>query len=165
MTEPAEPQGNLPPETWDFVERFALLLERDGIPRIAGRVLGYLLVCEPSQQTARDLRDALGASKGSISTMTRLLVRVGMIQEVPLPGQRTTAFQFPAEGVDRLFQDAVQSIHLLRETLESGLGLVEQQDPAGRWRLEELAGLYRFLDAELPVLLARYRAGAVKDGG
>ncbi len=146
------------------MEGIALLLERNGLPRIAGRIVAYLLVCQPECQTARDLRHALGASRASVSTMTRLLVRIGMIEEVPLPGQRTTAFRFPPDRVDRLFMDAVEQIHQLREVLEGGLPLVEQQPAPARSRLVELVRLYRFLDAEVPVLLSRFRTEAGRTG-
>ena len=49
-----------------YAEEWGLLFERWGLPRTAGRIWGWLHVCEPPQQTAAQLVDALGVSKGSI---------------------------------------------------------------------------------------------------
>jgi DNA-binding transcriptional regulator GbsR (MarR family) len=57
-----------------YVEDFGLLLERFGLPRMVGRVLGVLLVSEAPEHSAEDLAGVLQASRGSISSATRTLV-------------------------------------------------------------------------------------------
>lgn len=49
---------------------------------MVGRALGWLLVCEPPEQSAAELAETLQASKGSISTATRVLLRLGFIERV-----------------------------------------------------------------------------------
>ena len=71
-----------------FTEDFGLFFEHLGVPRMAGRILAWLLICDPPEQTMQDLVDALGASKSSISTMTRLLMNFGLIERLSLPGER-----------------------------------------------------------------------------
>ena len=39
----------------EFVEQFAMHLEAEGRPRMAGRVLAFLLVCEPPERMAAEL--------------------------------------------------------------------------------------------------------------
>ncbi|MBA3470937.1 MAG: hypothetical protein H0T53_14985 [Herpetosiphonaceae bacterium] len=56
-----------------FVEKVGLLYEQVGLQRMAGRILGWLLICDPPAQSAADLAAALDASKGSISGITRQL--------------------------------------------------------------------------------------------
>ena len=63
-----------------FVEEVGLFFEQSGMPRMAGRILGWLLISDPSHQTTSELAEVLLASKGSISTMTRLLIRIGLIE-------------------------------------------------------------------------------------
>ena len=41
-----------------FVERMGLMVESDGLPRIAGRILGYLMV-SPGESSLEDLASAL----------------------------------------------------------------------------------------------------------
>ena len=78
-----------------------ILLEMEaGAARMVGRVLGWLLVCEPPEQSAADLAQALRASKGSISTATRVLLRTGLIERVRVRGERFDRFVAKPEGWD-----------------------------------------------------------------
>jgi len=56
-----------------FVEEVGIFFEQSSLPRMAGRILGWLMISNPPHQTTGELTQALLASKGSISTMTRLL--------------------------------------------------------------------------------------------
>ena len=51
-----------------FVEELGLLFAELGQPRMMGRMLAWLLICEPPDQSSSDLVGALGASKATIST-------------------------------------------------------------------------------------------------
>ena len=53
----------------------AFYFEQIGYPRMAGPILGWLLICDPPVQSTGELADVLGASKESLSTMTRLLIQ------------------------------------------------------------------------------------------
>lgn len=44
----------------DWVEPVAMLLAPDGLPPIAGRILGWLMICDPPQQSAGQIADAIG---------------------------------------------------------------------------------------------------------
>ncbi len=50
------------------------------VTRMAGRMLGWLLICDPPHQSMNAIADVLQASKGSISTMTRLLIQLDLIE-------------------------------------------------------------------------------------
>ena len=60
-----------------FVEEVGLAFERLGHPRMAGRVMGLLLIADPPYLCVTEMSDLLQASKGSISTMTHLLLQLG----------------------------------------------------------------------------------------
>lgn len=68
--------------TAHFVESMGLTLESDGLPRIAGRIFGWLLVSEEAQ-SLDDLAAELRVSKGSVSTNTRLLEQRGVTPTCP----------------------------------------------------------------------------------
>jgi DNA-binding transcriptional regulator GbsR (MarR family) len=52
-------EGMSPPlKAW--VEETALLFEGLGLPRMAGRVLAWLLVADPPEQTLKEMGEALG---------------------------------------------------------------------------------------------------------
>lgn len=145
-------------ELAQYVEDVALFWEQQGLPRIAGRIMGLLLVCDPPWRSASQLADELGASKGSISTMTRLLLASGSIETRALPGDRATYFQLASQGIEHKLERRFASMVAFRALADRGLDLLVDAPEARRERLERVAHLYRFLERELPALLDRWRA-------
>lgn len=82
-----------------YAERIAVFYEKaGGIPRMAGRIMGWLLICDPPQQNAAELGQVLSASKGSISTMTRWLLQIGLINKTAVPATVAIILRF-AKGL------------------------------------------------------------------
>ena len=75
-----------------FIEGMGLALEEDRLPRIAGRLVG-LLILSPQPLRFDHLAERLGVSRGSISTNTRLLENMGVIERVTRPGDRRDYFR------------------------------------------------------------------------
>ena len=63
-------------EETHFIEDIGLYFERLGLPRMAGKILGVLLISDPPAQSITEIGEKLNASKSSISTMSRLLLEV-----------------------------------------------------------------------------------------
>src|SRR5512142_2974957 len=91
-----------------FVEDVGLFFEQMGYPRMAGRILGWLLICDPPQQSSEQLAQVLLASKGSLSTMTRLLIQIGLIERVALPGERRDYFRLKPGAWPQLIKVQMQ---------------------------------------------------------
>jgi len=70
------------PEEAAYVEEVGVIYEGMGFPRMAGRIIGWLLICDPPHQSQAQLGAVLHASKGSISTMTQMLLRTGLVKRV-----------------------------------------------------------------------------------
>jgi DNA-binding MarR family transcriptional regulator len=138
-----------------WVEELAMLFEQEGLPRMAGRIFGWLLVCEPPEQTMEGLATALQGSKASMSTMTRLLHQSGLVERVRPPGARRDHFRV-REQWERLWESRVQQLRAAAALLERGLALVGRRGPAARHRLAELHEQYVFFERELPRLLERW---------
>ena len=51
------------PEEAEFVDRLGLFMEMLGGPRTMGRVYGWLLICDPPQQSLTELAQTLSVSK------------------------------------------------------------------------------------------------------
>jgi len=139
-----------------FVEEVGLSFEEISVPRMAGRVLGWLLVCDPPQQSVTDLVDALQASKSSISTMTRLLIQLGLVERTTLPGDRRDYFHINAHVWHNTVKVRLAQITAFRQLAERGLKLIEDQSPEQRWRLAEMRDLYAFFEHEYPAMLERW---------
>ena len=141
-----------------FVEEMAMLLETEGLPRMYGRVFGYLLISEPRHQSSAQLAEALHASRGAISTATRALVKASLIKPKRIPGSRATYFEVPDDAFDQLWHGAVARISVFRKVVDSGLELVAEQTDRDPRRLEGFRDAYRFMEAEFPKLLERWDA-------
>jgi len=142
-----------------FVEDTGILFEQHGVPRMAGRIIGRLLLCDPPHQTLPDLASYLGASMGSISTMTRLLEQVGLLDRIGLPGERKVLFRIRSEAWSGLMDDHAEHVRNLRVLAERGLALPgTAASSARRERLEEMREVGAFYEDRFPELQARFAA-------
>jgi hypothetical protein len=139
-----------------FVEEQGLLWESAGMSRMTGRILGWLLVCQPAEQSAAQLAQALTASKGSISTNTRLLLRLGLLERVSHPGERSTYFRIAPGAWDRFIMGEHARVTLFREGADRGLALLDGATDPQRARLLEFRDLFAFMEREYPRLLEHY---------
>jgi DNA-binding MarR family transcriptional regulator len=139
-----------------WVEELAMVFERDGLPRMAGRIFGWLLVCDPPEQTMEELAAALQGSKASMSTMTRVLVQAGLIERVRQPGARRDHFRIRPGQWERLWRSRLDALSEALRLMERGQELLAGAPPARRGRLDELHDQYRFFERELPALVERW---------
>ncbi len=141
-----------------FVEELGILLELEaGTPRMVGRALGWLLVCDPPEQSAAELAETLQASKGSISTATRVLLRMGLIERVRFRGERFDRFRVQPEAWDEFFWRDEQ-FKTPRRVLRLGLDALAEEPPARRARLQELDAIYAWWEERMPRLREEYQA-------
>ncbi len=126
--------------------------------RMAGRVLGALLVAEPAEQSADDLAATLRASRGSISTATRYLIQVGFVERVSKPGERRDFYRNKHGAWVGLTRRGVEQLGMFRELAERGLALLESGDPEAKLGLEEMRDFYAFAEREFPEVFARWEA-------
>lgn len=61
---------------------------RYGFPPMVGRVIGYLLVCEPPAQSIAELSEALLASRSAITGALDMLERLHIVQRSRAAGER-----------------------------------------------------------------------------
>ena len=151
----ADCRGQPTPEELAFVEEVAVFMEGFGLLRMAGRILAWLLICEPPEQSAADLARVLQASKGAISGATNLLVQGRMIDRVSLPGQRRDYFRARPGGQTERMRAGIAELTTFRDIAERGLALLPD-DPKRRERLQEVHDLYAWMERELPDLFARW---------
>ncbi len=79
-----------------FIEQKGMEYQAEGLPRIAGRLMGLMLI-EDGPFAFGYLAERLMVSRGSISTNTRLLENLGVIERVSKPGERGDYFQLSAD--------------------------------------------------------------------
>jgi len=143
----------------EFLQDIAMALEYHGLPRIAGRMLGAFLVSPKTRLSADDLVKELHASRASVSTMTRLLLQLGMIERMSVPGERKDYFRlrpYVFSGTS-FVNEKVARVRAVREVLERGRPIVEQSGPGACARLEEMLDLYHCFETELPAIFERWK--------
>ena len=70
--------------------------QRHGLPPVMGRVVGYLSVCEPMEQSINDIADALLTSRSAVNNALKLLETQKLIHRTRPAGTRgTTARRAP----------------------------------------------------------------------
>jgi DNA-binding transcriptional regulator GbsR (MarR family) len=139
-----------------YIEEFGIYLENQGMTRMAGRILGWLLIAEPPHQSHQDLVEALQASKGSISTNTRMLLHSGMIKRVSLPGDRKTYFVVPDGLWIEIMRASLAEVTQMKNLADRGLQILKDRPEQSRHRLQEMYALFKFLEQEFPVLVDRW---------
>ncbi len=139
-----------------FVEELGLLFGELGQPRMMGRMLAWLLVCEPPDQSSSQLVEALDASKATVSTMSRALIDMGLVERVARAGDRRTFFRVKPGASPMLIRSKLDAVFLFAAALCRALEHVERHAPERADRLREVHDLYAFLETEIPALLARW---------
>jgi DNA-binding transcriptional regulator GbsR (MarR family) len=155
VLERATKLSNYQVEAQHFVEDVGLIFERLGMSRIAGKILGWLLISNPPHQTMRDLEEALQVSKASISNNSRILAQMGIIERISLPGHRRDHYRIRSGAWLEITRWRANQIRQFRELAERGLNLLDGEEPTLSDRLQEMHTIYSFFEREFPPLMSR----------
>jgi DNA-binding MarR family transcriptional regulator len=105
---------------------------------ITGRLIGYLLVCDPPGQSISELAEALQASRSAIAGAVKDLQALGLLRRWRAAGERVDRVRIvfdEARGFDPVrFQEAAT---LARE----GLQVLSAHSSEQRLQLEDMASL------------------------
>ena len=139
-----------------FIENTADLMEEHGFPRMAGRVIGALMISAPPYLSHEELAEQFQASKGSISMSTQLLTRLSILERLSLPGHRRHYYQLRG----RLWKDllSTRSEYILRHLrlVDDGLDLLKDEPVEAKMRLIELQIFSDFILEALPEMADRW---------
>lgn len=139
-----------------FIEDISLFFEEMGLPRMAGRILGVLLISDPPEQSIDELCDALQASKSAVSTSARLLAETGLIERVPPLMPRRIYFHFAAGGWLVFMRQRMRLWSELHQITERGLELLRDATPAHQERLQEAHAMFSVIEFDFPAVLDRF---------
>ena len=120
-----------------------------GFPPMVGRLLGYLLVCDPPHQTIDELGEALLASRSAITGAVNALEGYGVARRTRAAGERADRVSLdPASQQPQNFDSALHEQHAA--VFREGLTLLADATPARRAPLEEMIALAEFLAGACP---------------
>jgi DNA-binding transcriptional regulator GbsR (MarR family) len=144
-------------QTANFTERMGLALESDGLPRIAGRIFGLLLVSEDSR-SLDDLAAELRVSKGSVSTNARLLEERGLVERICRPADRRDYYRTLPDLFNHTMALRLTRWERFHQAITAARASLPIQSPEVRDRLEEYADAYAYISEVIREALGRWHA-------
>lgn len=139
-----------------YVEDVAIVLERMGLVRMSGRVIGWLLICDPPGQTAGQITAALGASKGAVSGALKFLTTARWIERYSVPGDRRGHFRIRAGYWATIARRQASQYQTVADLSEQGLRLLAGSSDERRERLREMHAFFTWIAKEMPALWVRW---------
>ncbi len=143
-----------------------LYARRYGFAPMVGRLVGYLAICDPPEQSIAELADALLASRSAISGAVKTLEQIHVVRRSRAAGERMDRVRIDliasaASGFD--VTEYVEQGNLARE----GLQVIKNAPIERRAVLLWWAAFADFLAEKLPDLEKQWiahRAALVKSG-
>lgn len=138
-----------------FVEDLARLLTPWGVPDVAARLYGYLLL-RPIPTSLDQITKDLGISKSSASTAARLLESYTLARRHREPGTKRALYAV-ADDYHAMIQQQHRLLDALAGQLSGGSKIAASA--ATRRRLEEMADFYRTMRGAMEEAMGRWKRG------
>lgn len=107
-----------------WVERVSMFYaEEYGFPPIAGRIVGWLMICEPPEQSAWEMATAIGVSRASLATSLRVLTSFGFVSRHTRPGRRTQFYAVHDSAWGEAIRHHFATLTQFRDITADGLKL------------------------------------------
>jgi DNA-binding transcriptional regulator GbsR (MarR family) len=125
----------------EFIEAMGLVYQGDGLPRIAGRILGFLTIKDEAF-SLQELADCLQVSRGSISTNTRLLEQFGMVERLAKPGDRQGFYHLAPSPYSRGLRGAIRRLTKAHRTVRTARAKIPKSAKGAHKNLAEMDRFY-----------------------
>jgi DNA-binding MarR family transcriptional regulator len=124
---------------------------RYGFPPMVGRLIGYLAVCDPREQSIGELAEALLASRSAIANAINLLETSKTVVRSRVAGERMDRVRIDMSSQESLGLD-VSEYEELAELAREGLDVLHDAPEERRAVLVEMAAYADFLVEQMPRL-------------
>lgn len=139
----------------DHIARF--YAEKYGFAPATGRLIGYLSVCQPMEQSINDIAEVLLTSRSAVNGAIKTLETMGLIRRTRPAGTRADLVSLnPPDWRSTGFEasEYIQMAALGRE----GLELLQGASPERRQPLEMMVSMNDFLAERIPKLYDEWMA-------
>jgi hypothetical protein len=134
----------------DWIERVSAFFAGEyGVPPTAGRILGWLMICDPPEQSGADIAEAVEASAAALSTNMRLLLDAGFVAKRGRPGSRTLLYRIEDDAWESVVRKRVASLRAFRDLTADGITLVGGAKAARSRRLRSAHRVYGWMAEKL----------------
>jgi DNA-binding transcriptional regulator GbsR (MarR family) len=149
-----------------FVEQCGRLIEVEGLPKTAGRMMGLLMIRDEAMGID-ELASELKVSRASISTNSRLLQSLHIADLVSEPGSRRDYLRISGDPCSRLLTLGLHRMQAMRDALRRmSRALNGIQSNNARTRLESMERFYAVAIERVESVLAtwgRQQGGSERD--
>ncbi|MFJ8148778.1 hypothetical protein ACIQ8D_31415 [Streptomyces sp. NPDC096094] len=159
MTAPTDvkpPTPGLTEDERDYVNRVAEhYRDTDNMAWEHGFLIGWLMICDPVEQSATQLCKALGVRRESVDHIDALLVPPGVLTHKDLPdGEYALAMSI--DVWPKTVQHSMLAVPSFHSVMEHGLQVLDGEPEERRRRLVSMERFFRYLGEELPAVFDRY---------
>jgi MarR family len=123
---------------------------RFGMAPMVGRLIGYLTVCDPREQSIGELADALLASRSAISNAVNTLETLKLVQRSRAAGERMDRVRLDMSGPNAMGFDPSE-YREMADLSREGLRLLAHAPPERKALLLEGKAFAEFLVERMPV--------------
>jgi len=139
----------------DHMGRF--YARRYGFPPMLGRLIGYLSVCDPPDQSINELADALLASRSAIAGAVKTAEAIRVLRRTRAAGERMDRVRIDLSSPHATGMD-VSEYEELREMAHEGLEVLRDASIERRAVLLEMAAFSDFLVEQMPRMQQKWDA-------
>jgi len=139
----------------DHMGRF--YARRYGFPPMLGRLIGYLSVCDPPDQSINELADALLASRSAIAGAVKTAEAIRVLRRTRAAGERMDRVRIDLSSPHATGMD-VSEYEELREMTHEGLEVLRDASIERRAVLLEMAAFSDFLVEQMPRMQQKWDA-------
>jgi hypothetical protein len=122
-----------------------------------GRLLGYLAVCDPPDQSINELADALLASRSAIAGAVKAVEAVRVVRRTRATGERMDRVRIDLSSPQALGMDTSE-YEELRELAREGLEVLRDKPAERRAALLEVSAFSDFLVEQMPRMQQEWEA-------
>lgn len=124
---------------------------RYGFPPMVGRLIGYLALCEPREQSIAELADALLASRSAIAGAVNHLETLQLIVRTRSAGERMDRIRLDRDSPNAMGMDASE-YREIGDLAREGLEVLAGASFERRAVLLEMAEFADFLVEQMPLM-------------
>jgi DNA-binding MarR family transcriptional regulator len=130
---------------------------RYAFPPMVGRLIGYLAVCDPPEQSIGELADALLASRSAIAGAIKVLETIHAVRRSRSAGERMDRVRLDMSTPQSLGMD-IAEYQELGELARQGLEVLRDAPEQRRAILLGLSAFADFLLEQIPILEQEWKA-------
>lgn len=124
-----------------FIEEMGLISQQHGGARIAGRIVG-LLMLEGRELSLHDISERLSVSRASVSTNARQLARAGTLRLTAHAGSRQDFYELTGGPYFEMLDELALQFQRHAKVIAACVASVHAELPAASPRIRELSDFF-----------------------